>query len=745
MDLLNRVTDLCKRLAPHGWHTLLLHHGLDILATDLGTELGKTLTPDRTRKGFEDFALSGTRGIEAGQPASSLLYHALANANVTTDASGSPLKAYATPAELETVLNYVYGRQPPNLAQLQARANGRPLAVVVFAVEYRPAPDTVHKVHADLCFSRTGIARVGTKAPLYDAISRGFLSFVEGENHAIRVLPARYSAYIAVQLKGDRAHFGPMRFGAKDATEDFWVPLHKLFSGTECIAGMTLDVALQAQHKNEKLRRIHLALGSGSGWGEPHISQPPFVITQGLADWLPEPAYGPGLMAPTPHNYLAEVARYQGEPLTFNVPDNPPLFASNMAIIGNAPESVHIRHRVNDAGNVINLNHRPDMLAELQKGNFRALHYLDFTADGWVQAQCAALDTAIAQRVAAYSLICAPDFYPLIQQRHLVEWLESINQDARSSYFNVEPACLSDSRLPANIQSFPNSFSSTDLSITAIVAQLSNLPAPTTPRPNVASAQRASCLPDAGAGVFAPGWDIGTATQEPALGDAIHLAAYRLGSPFPENAKICAALSSFWPAVSPDSGQTFEPNGGAGPTIIPMLDQEIGNTAGFPWDGVPAAKKYVANNAPHRAYETLQYTDYTENALNGKFSLALTGKVDSQEYRRRIEALRQVRDSLEDYDDDDDVAFDWFIDSFNTATLDESKIATLNTGVTVTADDRGYRLKVFRYKRVEPRTFDLANIQLTETFTYLVWPQVVLRQQGIKPWEHIQDIPDPAP
>ena len=28
-----------------------------------------------------------------------------------------------------------------------------------------------------------------------------------------------------------------------------------------------------------------------------------------------------------------------------------------------------------------------------------------------------------------------------------------------------------------------------------------------------------------------------------------HLAAYGLGSPFPEDSKLCAALSSFWPAV----------------------------------------------------------------------------------------------------------------------------------------------------------------------------------------------------
>lgn len=733
MALLNQVIDICKRLAPHGWHNLLLHHGLDILAPNLDAELGKTLNPDRTLPGFEDFALAATLGIEPGQPARSLLYHALAHTNVRHDAKGNPLQAYPTPAELETVLNYVYARQAPSLAQLRARANGQPLAVVVFAVEYRPAPDTVHKVQADLCFSRTGIARVGTTAPLYDAQSRGFLPFVEGDDHAIRVLPARYAAYVAVQLKGDRARFGPMRFdfSVDDATLDFWVPLHKLFNGNECIAGMALDIELEAKHKNEKIRRIHLQLAPDSGWAEPHISQPPFVITDGLADWLPEPAYGPGLLAATPHEHLVKTALYQGKPLTFNVPDDPDLLVSSLAIDGDAPEFVHIRHRVDESGRVINLNRRPNMLAELQKGNFKAQHYQDCTADGAIQAKSMALDTVLPQRVAAYSLICAPDFYPLCTQRHLMEWLESLDPDIRHEIFGVQPRCLSDSRFPANIQSFPAAFSSIDVSITAIVAQFNPSLTPTTLRPNVASARRASCLPDAGAGVFAPGWDVGITLYANGMDNVVHLAAYRLGSPFPEDAKLCAALSSFWPAVAPDSAQSYQPDSGAGPSVKPMLDQEIGKNGGISWDGVPAAKKYIANNAPHRAYETYLHTDYVENALNGRFSLALTGKVHSQEYQRRLDAFRRVKLSLGDN------FRNWFIDSFSLAAPDDAKIVTLNTNLQVGPKDIGYRFEVFRYTPVESPAFDQARIKLTETFTYFVWPHVILRQQGVKPWQRV--------
>ena len=165
MALIDQVKDICTRLAPGGWHNLLLHHGLNILAPSLQDELRNVLKVDRTLAGFEDFASSGVRGIEPGKPALSLLFHALANANVTMDAKGNPLQIYPTAAELETVMNYVYGSQPPSLQQLKELANGAPMAVVVFANEYRPAPDTVHKEQADMCFSRTGISRVGTAEP----------------------------------------------------------------------------------------------------------------------------------------------------------------------------------------------------------------------------------------------------------------------------------------------------------------------------------------------------------------------------------------------------------------------------------------------------------------------------------------------------------------------------------------------------------------------------------------------------
>jgi len=209
MALIDDVQAVCRRLAPQGWADLLAQHDLNITSPNLAAEIAREL-PEIRRDvpGFEDFAMEGERGIEPGRPACSLLFHALASPNVLRGTSNEPLAAFPTLAEIESVENYVFGFEPPSVDDLVARFPHADMAVAVFATEYRPGAETVHRKHADLCFSRTGVARVGTAAPLYDPRARGFVPFDEEDQHAFRVLPARYAPYIAFELRGDESRFG---------------------------------------------------------------------------------------------------------------------------------------------------------------------------------------------------------------------------------------------------------------------------------------------------------------------------------------------------------------------------------------------------------------------------------------------------------------------------------------------------------------------------------------------------------
>src|SRR5215204_6551853 len=204
MALIDDVQAVCRRLAPHGWADLLAQHGLDITSPNLAAELAREL-PEIRRDvpGFEDFAMEGERGIEPGRPARSLLFHALASPNVLRGTSNEPLAAFPTLAEIESVENYVFGFEPPSVDDLVARFPHADMAVAVFATEYRPGAETVHRKHADLCFSRTGHARLGTTTSRYDDKRREFLPVVPDDPFAFPVQPARYAAYLAVQRAAD--------------------------------------------------------------------------------------------------------------------------------------------------------------------------------------------------------------------------------------------------------------------------------------------------------------------------------------------------------------------------------------------------------------------------------------------------------------------------------------------------------------------------------------------------------------
>ena len=208
------------------------------------------------------------------------------------------------------------------------------------------------------------------------------------------------------------------------------MPVHKLFSGSECLRGLDLEVGLQARHVNEKLRRVHRELqrqGEDTGWSEPEIDALPFVFTEGIAELDPE--LGPGVLAPLPHPLVAE-ALLDGQPVDFVVPPDPEggfapslTIASSGAARAGAPEYVHVRHAVRDDGSVEDLNDDPGR-RRCASTPVATAHATTSTSAATAGSRPRALSSPCRCRATCppTRFVAAPDFYPNCDQRELVEW-----------------------------------------------------------------------------------------------------------------------------------------------------------------------------------------------------------------------------------------------------------------------------------------------------------------------------------
>jgi hypothetical protein len=661
VTLLDEVKLLCDRISPLGWRSILkrvTNGALDIIqpnASQLRTSLtAKLPSVDRTVPGFEDFNPAGDQAIVAGKPSESLLYHALASPLVTRDEQGRLLQGHATPAELDALENFIFSLSSISLAQfIQQNGGASKISLVIFAIEYRPASSTVDGCHADLTFSRTGIARVGTSHVRYDPATRGCWPEDEDNPHNIRVIPARFSAWLSVKRKGRDVRVSPIldndqARGSGEANRNFWVPVHKVFAGSECLRGLTLTPHFTAKLFNLKIQRIHKALKT-----VPLPTDFPYVITDSdIADWSADPNFGPGWLVPTPHSRLVEPAIVNGKPITYKVTakvvddfagiELPGKGVFNNMEINPAPSYVHGRTKVQN-GRMHDLNDERDVIKTMKASPYEALHYVDFTGEGWVEISFPELATHNVVSQPAYALVCAPDFFPSSGQFELSEWSRSseVPSQFRGKLWHVSPTPLSETRLPANLQLPSSPFSASDTTITAVVGM--GTPVALPPMwPRQADVLRSSYLPDDAAGVFAPGWDAAV-DRLPGNGKVAHLAGYGLGSPFPEDAKLCAALSTFWPAVAPDVFRTFAtPVGNTSGTIAPLTDEEIGQAGSLSWDGIPGPRIVDENGQRFVELARFLHIDYVRQAVQSRFSIRLTSRISSEEYRARILAINRV-------------------------------------------------------------------------------------------------------
>lgn len=658
MALLDELKRVCDRLAPLGWGDLLkrvTNDGLDISNSDalaLHVVLTTPIATIRREGGFADFAPQGRAGITAGKPSHSLLYHALASPLVHPTADGSPAgdpERYPTPHELDVVENYIY-------SLVANRTDLDDTFVAVFAYQYRVASRTAHRRHADLTYSRTGVARVGTSEAVYDPSRR---SFWIGGGGGLPVLPARYGAFLA--RRGTPGPSGSVQGGHNGADDpQFIFPVHKLFAGDECLAGSDLALDFLEFHRNEKLRKAHELPQSMGGLPVPSgfdITALPYVrdSTNGgnLVGLQREGASV--LVVPTHQSSLARTVTQRDRLVYFEVPratGRNRITTSSLAIPASrgarlAPEYVNIRFQVERQGPAnqqltdLNTLPEPTFRATLRDGGYAAAHFTDDSCDGCVEAVVAGLPPQFGDALPAFSLVTAPDFLPLADQ---------IEVDTDATIRRVRP--LSEGRLPAN-PALPRpsdptryAFDDRDDTITAVVGS----PAFGPTSPIIGQANRAiGTLPDCASNVFAPGWD--TTRSRDHIGD--FLTSSGLGSPFPEDAKLCAAIGSFWPAVAPDNGRTFgnDPNTDI-PTgnQLPMLDEELGFHPAHPrvaagdvepyrgWDG-EYGPFYEDATHSYVNYVDIARSDYVAHALAGRIRVDLTAETQSEELIARHQAL----------------------------------------------------------------------------------------------------------
>ena len=202
-----------------------------------------------------------------------------------------------------------------------------------------------------------------------------------------------------------------------------------------------------------------------------------------------------------------------------------------------APEYVNIRHRVVQAGSGAGVTFDDMQLlpeekfnGALKAGKYEAVHFIDDTCDGAIVAVVGGLPGR-RQNFPAYSLVSAPDFFPLADQLEVANWVRRDPKNRQEQFAQGAPWPLCEGRRPANLE-LPRpgaparkAFDRNDETVVAVVG-----PRPLATRTHAPDRKKrfTSFLPDAASSEFEPGWDVSLVRDD--LG--LYYAAYGLGSPF---------------------------------------------------------------------------------------------------------------------------------------------------------------------------------------------------------------------
>ncbi len=691
------------------------------------------------KEGFDDFA--GIRLIEPGLPAMSLLYHMLASPRVQPD--GFTIEQYPSPEQLDLLENYIYGIQKFKLTPDELKKD---YVLAVLAYEHRPAFKTPHHVHADLVFSRTGVARIGEKPMNYDKKSRCHLNLpvVDGETTEkhVAVTPAKYGLFLAKVIKTEAKEAALMGGEAEDDDERFFLrPIRKLFNDDLLLGNQ--PVVFSEYHKAEKLHRLAVDKRIDLPEYLFDLDKAPFIrvsnvdhivdmVPQGssvLLNSVPAPLVRPAWQEPDalirPNWSKRERLRYRVPKgakenryyssfcLLYNLED------AEVYILGgeaekdsiltstsnkarefvytgpkNTPLFVNMRYIDTTNSGKYDVHMGPDMdnfeyaiLTSHWAGLFE-----DSICDGCVAATINEKDYTgklpvdfIKTSLPAFSLVTAPDFFPQVDSFDLLKFDLSDDQKVESNFLEGGTASLCKLRKRASPETlipsttkpaFPftgnlNPNDKRSMVYDTVTAVLSNIPVTNSKitakfiDSKLKTYTSTSFLPDASSSVFNPGWDATYSNDTDSETDTnIYLTTRGLGSPFPEDMKLCAAANGMWPVASPDIARTFQGSTSqegldseryiANPTAIPLMDTELGiheNAPAFKgpnalkgtymgWDGEQGPFIEKIGDEIHVNFTDIGRADFVANAQDGSFNMALLRNLNSAELISRMECLR---------------------------------------------------------------------------------------------------------
>jgi hypothetical protein len=385
----------------------------------------------------------------------------------------------------------------------------------------------------------------------------------------------------------------------------------------------------------------------------------------------------------------------------------------------NAPLFVNIKYQDNN-GTISHIDEKnSQMEAIIKNGAYKALLFEDSMCDGCVSASVILKSNAKNELFEfikyntvinpAFSIVAAPDFFPYLDSNDIRKYYHS-NLDKYNNILQIKALTgqeqqekqqqldnlaisndehfleggslnLSGIRQRGNpeiidpftgAQAFQESYA-TDKSFDTLVAVTANS------ETNVAKISNAtfkdnyrkdytsnSFLPDTGTGVFFPGWDATYSGEK----TNPYFATFGLGSPFPEDMKLCAAANGMWPVASPDAGRTFQgslepfPILGRPNTSIPLMDDEIGyhekspqvlqhhESYSYGWDGEQGPFLFIDEIDGKKLkvnFTDIGRADYVENLQNPSigFDMSKLRSINSFELINRMDCLRKAIKSID--------------------------------------------------------------------------------------------------